>query len=218
MYTLDGFIRQNDKENKVKEAIIKCFTENMTKQVALDTLANDIQERLYHFIDSNELYIDDGNNIQRDFTKAIRDVLTEYFDNIEQKEVEEHMKGFEDCKKVMKAFGIENVKLPCKVGDELYRIYIAAPIHELSIETYIVDNILICEDEILYKYDAYDGVICTLDNILHDKLYADCYRIFTSREEAEKTLEAMRYAMYAMLDEFPKLECIDKIMDVIRQN
>ena len=80
-HTLDGFIRENDKENKVKKAIIECLTENMTKEVALDILANDLQKRLYDYIwHSDDLYIDDGSNVQRDFIKEIKRILGEYFD------------------------------------------------------------------------------------------------------------------------------------------
>lgn len=81
MYTLDEFIRINDKENKVKKAIVECLTENMTKDIALDVLVNDLQKQLYDFIyDSEDLDIDNGSNIKRDFTKAIRNILNEYFD------------------------------------------------------------------------------------------------------------------------------------------
>lgn len=80
-HTLDGFIRENDKENKVKKAIVDCLTENMTKEVALDILANDLQKRLYDYIwSSDDLDIDDGSNVQRDFIKEIRNILGEYFD------------------------------------------------------------------------------------------------------------------------------------------
>lgn len=81
-HTLDGFIRENDKENKVKKAIVECLTENMTKEVALDILANDLQKRLYDYIwSSDDLDIDDGSNVQRDFIKEIRRILGEYFDS-----------------------------------------------------------------------------------------------------------------------------------------
>lgn len=80
-HTLDSFIRENDKENKVKKAIVECLTENMTKEVALDTLANDLQKRLYDYIwSSDDLDIDDGSNVQRDFIKEIKRILSEYFD------------------------------------------------------------------------------------------------------------------------------------------
>lgn len=80
MYTIDEFIRKNDIENNVKRAIANCLTENITKEVALDVLANDLQVRLYDFIyDSEDLDIDDGSNVRRDFIKAIKDILTEYF-------------------------------------------------------------------------------------------------------------------------------------------
>ena len=32
MCTLDELIRKNDKDDKVKDAIVNCFTENMTKE------------------------------------------------------------------------------------------------------------------------------------------------------------------------------------------
>ena len=68
MYTIDEFIRKNDIENNVKRAIANCLTENITKEVALDVLANDLQVRLSDFIyDSEDLDIDDGSNVRRDF-------------------------------------------------------------------------------------------------------------------------------------------------------
>lgn len=80
-YSLDEFVRKNDKEEKIKNAIANCLIENMTKEVALDILADDIQKRLYDFIwSSDELDIDDGSNIRRDFVKAIKNILEEYFE------------------------------------------------------------------------------------------------------------------------------------------
>lgn len=80
-YSLDEFVRKNDKERKIKNAIANCLIENMTKEVALDILADDIQKRLYDFIwSSDELDIDDGSNIRRDFVKAIKNILEEYFE------------------------------------------------------------------------------------------------------------------------------------------
>ena len=80
MYSMSDFIRKHDNDNKVKNAIADCIVKNMTKEVALDVLAEDMQKRLYDFIFSSEdLDIDDGSNVKRDFTKAIKDVLSEYF-------------------------------------------------------------------------------------------------------------------------------------------
>ena len=54
----------------------------MTKEVALDILANDLQKRLYDYIwSSDDLDIDDGSNVQRDFIKEIRNILGEYFES-----------------------------------------------------------------------------------------------------------------------------------------
>lgn len=80
MYSLDDFIRKNDANNKIKMAIADCISENITKEIAIDVLAEDLQTRLYEFIDGSEtLSIDDGSNIRRDFTNSIRSILLEYF-------------------------------------------------------------------------------------------------------------------------------------------
>lgn len=82
MYLLDDFIRKNDTENKVKKAIIDCLVKNMTEEVAIEILSNDLQKRLYDFIDSSEeLSIDDGSNVERDFERTIKDILLEYFNS-----------------------------------------------------------------------------------------------------------------------------------------
>lgn len=82
MYSLDDFIRKNDTEYKVKKAIIDCLVKNMTEEVAIEILSNDLQKRLYDFIYTNEeLSIDDGSNVERDFKKTIKDILLEYFNS-----------------------------------------------------------------------------------------------------------------------------------------
>lgn len=87
MYSLDEFIRAYDKDHTVRKAIAACLTENMTKEVAIETLANDLQRRLYRYIDYDEnLSIDDGSNIARAFTKEIERILAEYF--VEEKNQE----------------------------------------------------------------------------------------------------------------------------------
>ena len=59
-YSLDNFIRENDTDNKIKKSIVDCITETMTKEIAIDTLAHDLQKRLYDFInDSEDLWIYD---------------------------------------------------------------------------------------------------------------------------------------------------------------
>lgn len=81
MYLLSDFIRKYDKDNKVKKAIANCIAGNMTKEIAIDILSKDLQERLYDFIfDSEELDIDDGSNVERDFINTIKNILSEYFD------------------------------------------------------------------------------------------------------------------------------------------
>lgn len=85
------------------------------------------------------------------------------------------------------------LKLPCKVGDTMYRINTDKKIKNAEIEPYTIENIVICEDgDILFKYDAYDGVICHLENIITDKPYLDFYRVFLTQDEAEKTLKRIQ--------------------------
>ncbi len=85
------------------------------------------------------------------------------------------------------------LKLPCAVGDRIYRIDTDEKIENREIEIYDIDNIVICSDgEILLKYDAYDGVICHLENITTDKPYLDYYRCFLTKEAAEAALKELR--------------------------
>lgn len=82
------------------------------------------------------------------------------------------------------------LKLPCKVGDTLYRIDTDENIENAEIEPYTIENIVICRNgDVLFKYDAYDGVICHLENIITDKPYLDFYRVFLTKEEAEQKLK-----------------------------
>ena len=82
LYSLVDFIKKYDDDNAVKRAISDCITNSIDKKIALDLLAQDLQERLYEFIwDNEDLDIDDGSNVKRDFKKAIVAVLSEYFDS-----------------------------------------------------------------------------------------------------------------------------------------
>lgn len=84
------------------------------------------------------------------------------------------------------------MKLPCAVGDRIYRIDTDEKIGDRKIEFYDIDNIVILSDgTVLLKYDTYDGVICELENIVSDKPYLDFYRCFLTRLEAERALEEM---------------------------
>jgi len=77
------------------------------------------------------------------------------------------------------------VVLPCKVGDTVYRIDI-----DPEIEYFNIDNIVICDNgDILLKYDAHDGVICTAENIIKGTTYLDYYLVFLTKEEAEQALK-----------------------------
>ena len=99
----------------------------------------------------------------------------------------EKLKEYEDLEEQKKL-----LKLPCAVGDRIYRIDTDEKIENREIEIYDIDNIVICSDgEILLKYDAYDGVICHLENITTDKPYLDYYRCFLTKEAAEAALKEM---------------------------
>lgn len=84
------------------------------------------------------------------------------------------------------------LKLPCAVGDRIYRIDTDEKLESREIEIYDIDNIVILADgTILLKYDAYDGVICELENIVSDKPYLDFYRCFLTKSAAEQALKEM---------------------------
>lgn len=80
MYTLEDFISKFDINGEIKKSIGTCISNNMTKEIAIDMLVDDLQKRLYDFIwESNDLDIDDGSNVERGFKDAIKIILTEYF-------------------------------------------------------------------------------------------------------------------------------------------
>lgn len=84
------------------------------------------------------------------------------------------------------------LKLPCAVGDRIYRIDTDEKLESREIEIYDIDNIVILVDgTILLKYDAYDGVICELENIVSEKPYLDFYRCFLTKSAAEQALKEM---------------------------
>lgn len=82
------------------------------------------------------------------------------------------------------------LKLPCAVGDRIYRIDTDEKLESRDIEICDINNIVILSDEtILLKYDAYDGVICEIENIVTDKPYLDFYRCFLTKSAAEQSLK-----------------------------
>lgn len=85
------------------------------------------------------------------------------------------------------------LKLPCAVGDRLYRIDTDKNVKDKEIEIFDIDNILVCNDgAVFFKCDAYDGVICELENIITDKPYFYYYRIFLTESEAAAALQALK--------------------------
>lgn len=77
------------------------------------------------------------------------------------------------------------VMLPCKVGDTVYRIDTDPDISDKDIQRTIVDSFTICDNgEVLVRYDSYDGVICTVDNLIYGTPYLDYYLCFLTQEAA----------------------------------
>lgn len=83
------------------------------------------------------------------------------------------------------------MKLPCKAGDTLYLVDMDDKVNA-EIKYFTIDNIVIRKDgEVMFKDDAYDGVICFLENIIMDKLYLDIYRVFLTQAETEEVLNSV---------------------------
>lgn len=78
--------------------------------------------------------------------------------------------------------------LPVHVGDTLYGVMDDGCItNDDEIIIFDVDNIVITKEDILLQYDSYDGVICTLNNLIYGTPYCDT-RVFADKEAAEKAL------------------------------
>lgn len=123
-----------------------------------------------------------------EFKKALMNVktLSGMYEKLGDQEVAEYHKlaEYEDLEKQGKL-----LKLPCKVGDRIYRVDTDEKIEDREIEIHDIDNIVILPDgTILLKEDAYDSVICEVENIVTDKPYLDFYRCFLIEEEAEAAL------------------------------
>ena len=99
-----------------------------------------------------------------------------------------------DIEKIINMFDKLNISLPCGVGDTIYRVDTDPNINDsdTKFEIYTVENIVILGDEILFKYDAFDGVICTLDNLISGTPYLDFYKVFLSEDEARRLLQELR--------------------------
>lgn len=99
----------------------------------------------------------------------------------------EKLKYYEDLQEQNKL-----LILQCQVGDRIYRIDTDEKIKDREMQVYDIDNIVILADgTVLLKYDAYDGVICELENIITDKPYMDYYRCFINKEQAEAALNEL---------------------------
>ena len=82
---------------------------------------------------------------------------------------------------------IKKIELPCGIDDIIYKIDTAKDSDGYIAPTR-VDNIVFTEDEILYKADPYDDIICTNDNLINKTKYLEDYEVFLGIEEAKKSL------------------------------
>lgn len=85
-----------------------------------------------------------------------------------------------------------DVKLPCSVGDTLYRLDIDPNMPDHVIEPYCIDNIVLRGDgDVLFKYDAFDGIICDLKSLITGEPYLDYYKVFLTWEQADAARKAL---------------------------
>ena len=119
-------------------------------------------------------------------TNDIEGLIALFYRNLwAMAEIHEWLRRYEDLGEQGKL-----LELPCSVGDRIYVIDTEKGPENKEIELHDIDNIAILNDgSILLKEDAYDGIICELENIVTDKLYLGIYRYFLSAEEAETYLE-----------------------------
>lgn len=119
-------------------------------------------------------------------TNDIEGLIAMFYRNLwAMAEIHEWLRRYEDLGEQGRL-----VELPCSVGDRIYVIDTEKGPENKEIELHDIDNIAILNDgSILLKEDAYDGIICELENIVTDKLYLGIYRCFLSVEEAETYLE-----------------------------
>lgn len=137
---------------------------------------NDIQHAIEFFIKENEIMKKYG--VDPECVQAYKTAISAMQELQQYKELEEQGRL---------------MQLPCKVGDTLYRIDTDEKIENAEIEYLLIENIVICKSgDVLFKCDNYDGVICHLENIITDTLYLDFYKVFLTKEAAEKALEAMK--------------------------
>ena len=110
-------------------------------------------------------------------------------------------KSYDECSKcpIQKCFDrlgeledkLENgtlIELPCKVGDTVYRL----DTDTNYIEPMVIENMVIDSEDIILRYDSYDGVICHLSNIIEQNSYLGCFFVFLTKEETEARLKELK--------------------------
>ena len=80
MYSIGDFIEQYDSDYEIKHSIADNLINNTSKEFRIDLLVDDLQIKLYDYIfESEDLDIDDGSNVERDFRNEIKRILEQYF-------------------------------------------------------------------------------------------------------------------------------------------
>lgn len=79
------------------------------------------------------------------------------------------------------------VLMRATIGDRIYCVD-----DDGDIIDYFVENVVITDDDVLYKYDSYDGVICTQNNLVNGSLFCDIFFCTLSKEEADKKSKEIR--------------------------
>jgi len=80
MYSIGDFIDKYDSNFDIKRGIADELVNNTSVEFKIDLLANDLQKKLYDYIfESDDLDIDDGSNVERDFRNEIKRILEQYF-------------------------------------------------------------------------------------------------------------------------------------------
>lgn len=111
------------------------------------------------------------------------DFVVLYYLAVQAAELRERLKMYEDQ--------LENgtlIELPCKVEDTVYRLDTDTG----YIEPMVIKNMVIDKEDIILRYDSYDGVICHLSNIIEKTPYLDCFFVFLTKEEAEARLKELQ--------------------------
>lgn len=182
--TSDGILVKEDFGENVLKTLYQCYGAEPMPHYANCDEGYCAIEKLAEYEDFEEIFCSKMTDVSCDFLKD-KEEFAKWLDRNKwiAKKCDEYVRAEEQGKLL---------KLPCAVGDRVYRIDTDEKIENREIEVYEIDNIVILSGgTILLKYDAYDGVICEIENIITDKLYLDFYGCFLTKKEAEAALKEL---------------------------